>query len=95
VEKGLNCDALGMIMSASSNDMVFVSELEIEDEASGLLPFMYGASLENCKLDVLYELAMRRPDLLTRMYQESNDSTVRAKRKWHNSNNEHTSAYKK
>jgi hypothetical protein len=30
---------------------------------------MYGASLGNCGLDVVYELAMKLPDLLFRMYQ--------------------------
>jgi hypothetical protein len=67
LEQGLDFDALVMIKSASVNDMIFVSELEIEDETSGLLPFMYGASLGNCGLDVVYELAMEiSPSLLTR-----------------------------
>jgi hypothetical protein len=87
----LDFDDLEMIKSASVNDVVFVSELEIEDETSGLLPFMYGASLGNCGLDVVYELAMEiSPSLLTRTHLESNDSTVKkegAKRK-RNSNDE-------
>jgi hypothetical protein len=67
-QQGLDFEALEMIMSASGNEMVLVSELQHNDEASGLLPFMYGASLGNCGLDVVYELAMKLPDLLTRMY---------------------------
>jgi hypothetical protein len=34
--QGLDFDALEMIMSASGNDMVFVSELQNNDVASGL-----------------------------------------------------------
>ncbi len=65
LEQGLDFDALEMIKSVSGNN-IFVSELEIEDETSGLLPFMYGASLGNCGLDVVYELAMEMsPSLLT------------------------------
>jgi hypothetical protein len=68
LEQGLDFDALEMIKSVSSNDMVFVSELQRNDEISGLLPFMYGASLGNCGLDVVYELAMKIcPTLLTTM----------------------------
>jgi hypothetical protein len=67
-QQGLDFEALQMIMSASGNEMVLVSELQHNDEASGLLPFMYGASLGNCGLDVVYELAMKLPDLLTRMH---------------------------
>jgi hypothetical protein len=48
--------------------MILVSELQHNDETSGLLPFMYGASLGNCRLGVVYELAMKLPDLLTRMH---------------------------
>jgi hypothetical protein len=68
LKHGLDFEALEMIMSASGNEMVLVSELQHNDEASGLLPFMYGASLVNCGLDVVYELAMKLPDLLTRMH---------------------------
>jgi hypothetical protein len=46
------------------DEAMFVSELEKEDEVSGLLPFMYGASLSDCELGVVYEMAMKRPDLL-------------------------------
>jgi hypothetical protein len=67
LEQGLDFEALEMIMSLSGNN-IFVSELKIEDLTSGLLPFMYGASLGNCGLDVVYELAMKLPDLLTRMH---------------------------
>jgi hypothetical protein len=69
LEQGLDLNALEMIMSASSDDMSFISELSINDETSGLLLFMYGASLGHCGLDVVYELAMRCPDLLTRTMQ--------------------------
>jgi hypothetical protein len=48
--------------------MVLVSELQHNDDASRLLPFMYGASLGNCGLDAMYELAMKLPDLLTKMH---------------------------
>jgi hypothetical protein len=49
-----------------------VPELEYNDKVSGLLPFMYaGASLGNCRLDVVYELAMKLPDLLFRMHQNT------------------------
>jgi hypothetical protein len=78
LEQGLDFDALEMIKSASVNDVVFVSELQHNDEASGLLPFMYGASLGNCRLDVVYELAMEiSPSVLTRTHYECNDSTVK------------------
>jgi hypothetical protein len=92
MEQGLDFDALEMIMSASSNDMVFVSELQSIDETPGLLPFMYGASLEKCRLDIVYELAMKLPDLLTRMHQESTDNVVSKenKKRKHDSNDEYT-----
>jgi hypothetical protein len=46
------------------NEAMLISQLEETNEISGLLPFMHGASLTNCGLDVVYELAMKRPDLL-------------------------------
>jgi hypothetical protein len=88
LKHGLDFEALEMIMSASGNEMVLVSELQSSDEASGLLPFMYGASLRNCGLDVVYGLAMKFPDLLTRMHLESNNKTAKKeskKRKQQNS----------
>jgi hypothetical protein len=96
LEKGLDVDALEMIMSVSANDMVFVSELQSNNETSGLLPFMYGASLENCRLDIVYELAMKFPGLLTRMHQESTDNAVskESKKRKHDSNDEYTSSSK-
>jgi hypothetical protein len=81
LEQGLDFDALKMIKSASGNNMVSVSELEYNDETSGLLPFMYGASLGNCGLDIVYELAMTiSPSLLRRTHLESNDSKKTAKK---------------
>jgi hypothetical protein len=82
LEQGLDFDALEMIKSvASGNSMVSVSELEYNDESSGLLPFMYGASLGNCGLDIVYELAMTiSPSLLRRTHLESNDSKKTAKK---------------
>jgi hypothetical protein len=74
LEQRLDIDALEMIISASSNDMLFALEVHINDETSDLLPFMYGTLLGNCGLDVVYELAMKQPDLLTRIHQESNDN---------------------
>jgi hypothetical protein len=66
LEEGLDFDALEMIKSASDNGIIPASELQRDDETSGLLPFMYGASLGNCGLDVVYELAMETsPYLLT------------------------------
>jgi hypothetical protein len=67
LEHGLDFDALKMITCASSN-VLFVSELQRKDKISGLLPFMYSASLGICGLDVVYELAMTLPDLLPRMH---------------------------
>jgi hypothetical protein len=51
-QQGLNLEALEMIMSASGNEILLVLELQNDDEASGLLPFMYGVSLGDCGLDV-------------------------------------------
>jgi hypothetical protein len=42
----------------------FSSELEERNKSSGLLPFMYCASLSQCGLDTVYEVAMKRPNLL-------------------------------
>jgi hypothetical protein len=63
LEKGLDYNALEMIL-AFDDEMSLVSQMGKQDKTSGLLPFMYGASLADCGLDVMYELAMRRPDLL-------------------------------
>jgi hypothetical protein len=71
LEQGLDYEALEMIMSAPANDTEFISELQNNDVTSGLLPFMYGASLEKCGLDVVYELASKHPGLIKRMQQES------------------------
>jgi hypothetical protein len=46
------------------DEVMFLSELAERSEVSGLFPFMYGASLADCGLDVVYELAMKRQDLL-------------------------------
>jgi hypothetical protein len=96
LEQGLDFDALEMIQSISGNN-IFVSELQSNDETSGLLPFMYGASLENCRLDIVYDLAMKLPDLLIRMHQESTDNVVskESKKRKHDSNDEYTSSSKK
>jgi hypothetical protein len=67
LEQGLDVDALEMIQSISGNN-IFVSELLSNNETSGLLPFMYAASLGNCGLNVVYELAMRYPEPLSRIH---------------------------
>jgi hypothetical protein len=64
LEQGLDIDALEVIQAYNGDEMVFVSELQIAHEASGLLPFMYAASLPQCRLDLVYVLAMKRADLL-------------------------------
>jgi hypothetical protein len=63
LEQGLDHDALEMIWTFDDKIVLF-SELEKRDEVSGLLPFMYGASLSKCSLDVVYKLVMKRVDLL-------------------------------
>jgi hypothetical protein len=63
LEQGLDMDALDMIR-AFDDDMALVSELENIDDVSGLLPFMHGASLSTCTLEIMYDLAMERVDLL-------------------------------
>jgi hypothetical protein len=69
LEQGLDFEALEMIKSTSDNGIIPVSELQRDDETSGLLPFMYGASLGNCGLDVVYELAITiSPSLLRRTH---------------------------
>jgi hypothetical protein len=64
LEQGLDCDAFEAIRAFSGSNRVLVSELENKDAATGLLPFMYGALLSKCGLDIVYELAMERVDLL-------------------------------
>jgi hypothetical protein len=65
LEQGLDYDSLEMIRTFDGDEKVeLVSELENRDEVSGLLPFMYGASFSKCRLDIVYELAMERVDLL-------------------------------
>ena len=63
LEEGIDHDALEIIMKYDEG-AVQVLELENRNDTSGLLPFMYGASLSNCGLDVVYELAMMRADLI-------------------------------
>jgi hypothetical protein len=46
------------------DEVMLASELAERNEESGLLPFMYGASLSDCRLDIVYKLTMRREDLL-------------------------------
>jgi hypothetical protein len=46
------------------DEVKLLAELERGDEVSGLLPCMYGASLSDCGLAVVYKLAMKRQDLL-------------------------------
>jgi hypothetical protein len=63
LDLGIECELLEIIC-IFYDEVLIASELEQSDEVSGLLPFMYGASLTNCGLNVVYELAMRRQDLL-------------------------------
>jgi hypothetical protein len=46
------------------DEIVLVSELENRDEVSGSFSFMYGASLSKCRLDDMYELVMKRVNVL-------------------------------
>ena len=67
LEMGLECDALeDMLAIGTTIKKHFYSEAEETDESSGLLPFMYAASLGGCSLEVVYKLAnMIRGDLVT------------------------------
>jgi hypothetical protein len=64
LEQGLDSEALEAIRVFDGIDTLFLSELENRDDVSGLLPFMYGASLAISSLGIVYELAMERVDLL-------------------------------
>jgi hypothetical protein len=75
LENGLTCDDLEMI-SLFDDDMILVSELEKRDKTSGLFPFMDAAKLPQCKLDVVYELAIKRPDLLLLPDVNSQEETI-------------------
>jgi hypothetical protein len=81
LKSGIECKFLKVIWILYDQAML-VSQLEERNELSGLLPFMYGASLEDCGLDVVYELAIKRPDLLLQS-EEMNEIITRrrAKRK--------------
>jgi hypothetical protein len=63
LELGINWDILNIIWILG-NEMMLTSELEERNETSGLLPFMLAGSLSQCGLDIVYELSMKRPDLL-------------------------------
>ena len=63
LEKGLDCDTLETIL-VFDNKVQLITEAEEVDATSGLIPFMYAARLEECRLDVMYKLAMQRPELL-------------------------------
>jgi hypothetical protein len=83
LEQGLDYNTFKVIWAFGGNNMrVLVSELEKRDETSGLLPFMYGASLSKCRLDIVYELAMVHIALLQR----------NSKKRRCNSNDEYTSS---
>ena len=72
---GLEYKALNAML-ALDGERRFQSEVELTDKSSGLLPFMYAASLSRCSLDVVYELAMLvRPDLLYKNGWNTNNST--------------------
>jgi hypothetical protein len=68
LKKGLDLNALEIINVLSNDEMILdlVSQCQHQDEISGLIPVLYGASLRTCTLDVVYELAIQLPDLLTR-----------------------------
>jgi hypothetical protein len=61
---GLDFDTLEMIWAFVGDVMGVVSKLASRDDASGLLPFLYGASLPKCRLDIVYELTMVYVDFL-------------------------------
>ncbi len=52
------------VIRGFDDDMALASELENRNEVTLLLPFMYGALLSKSKLDIMYELAMERADVL-------------------------------
>jgi hypothetical protein len=60
LQQGLDFDALEMILGYDNS----MPELWKIDDTSGLSPFMYGASLVDTKLDVVYEMAMNEVDLM-------------------------------
>jgi hypothetical protein len=63
LELGIKCDILEIILIFYDESML-ASELEDRNETSGLMPFMLAGSLSQCGLDVMYVLAMKRPDIL-------------------------------
>ena len=72
LESGLDYDAIDAILVLHRRQIV--SEFDVEDEASGLLPFMYAASLTGCSLGAVHQLAIQRPDLLCKnIIQDNND----------------------
>jgi hypothetical protein len=82
LEKGLDVDALEIIQAFDDEMVTIISEIVKRDDTSGLLPFMYSASLKNCKLNVVYQLAMKFPHLLT-MYQSNGNVPDTERRKMH------------
>jgi hypothetical protein len=60
---GLQSNVLEMIVECH-NERKLISDLGIQDEESGLYPFMSVASQSNYGLDTVYMLAMKHPHLL-------------------------------
>ena len=66
-----NYDALETILVFHETQLV--DEIGEEDEESGLLPFMYAASLAKCRLDVVYQLAIHHPHLSCQNIEDDDD----------------------
>jgi hypothetical protein len=62
----VQCDNLDIIFAlAFDNNTMLVSELEKQDTSTkGFYPYMYAALLPKCGLDMVYMLALKRPELL-------------------------------
>lgn len=69
LEMGMSWDVIEVILvlndtSSMNTDVSISTTLERNDIIGGLSPFMYAGSLPNCKLEVVYGLAMAYPNLL-------------------------------
>ena len=63
LEHGVDYDVMEIIMGAFDDEGRLVLALDIKYEESSLLPLTQAALLPACALDVVYMLAMMRPDL--------------------------------
>ena len=62
-EKGITGEDLAILLVLDRNQEIDFS-VESRDESTGLLPFMGAAISPTCGLDVVYILAMMKPDLI-------------------------------